>query len=215
MVQINTIAIQLINNEISRFEVRHCQGFYPTQRIARAAKTPSRSLLLRTVPITGTRIGDTTHRASNTLHQLIKMSLPNSQESSQMDLYDQDSYSIPEEELRSIGTAPSSDDDDDNTSMTTARKLHQQHSDHVHGIETPPKNIVTEQSQSEWTTLTSKKHSAEKRKQNIMGTQDHFDPSMSDRDLPNLRGRSMEDVRQGFMENTMNNRSGDTLPSAS
>jgi hypothetical protein len=52
-----------------------------------------------------------------------------------MDLYDQESYSIPEDELRSISTAHSSDDDD-----------------------------------------------------NIMGTQVHFDPSLSDSDLPNLRG---------------------------
>jgi hypothetical protein len=136
VIQINIIAKHLLYNEISLIEVRRRQGFYPTQRTARAAKNPRRPLLLRTVPvISTTRIGDTTHRSSNLPHLLIKMSLPNSQESSQMDLYDQESYSIPEDELRSISTAHSSDDDD-----------------------------------------------------NIMGTQVHFDPSLSDSDLPNLRG---------------------------
>jgi hypothetical protein len=206
--------IQLLNNEISRFEVRHCLGFYPTQRIARAVKTPSTSSLLLKVHITSTRIEDTTHSARTTADQIIKMSLLNSQGSSQMDLYDQDSYSIPEEDLRSIGTGHSSDDDVDNTSMATDSKLHQQHSKQVHDVTTPPNNIVTTTSPLEWTSSTRKKLWERSRKQNMLGTQDHFDPSTSDRDLPHFRGRSMEEVQQGLMESITTDTSNDILPPA-
>lgn len=53
------------------------------------------------------------------------MSFLNSPDSSQMDLYDQDKYSIPDDELRSVdSSAPSSDGEDGNTSMTEETDRH-------------------------------------------------------------------------------------------
>jgi hypothetical protein len=115
VIHIDTIAKHPFNNEKSRFEFHHCQGFQPIQRTARTAKNSRR--LLRTVPTVPTNsicTGDNTQRSWNLLHQLIKMT--NSPEPTEMDLYDQD----------------------------------------------------------------------------------HFNPSLSDRDLPSLRGRSMEEVQQAF-----------------
>ena len=117
-----------------------------------------------------------------------------------MDLYDQDSYSIPEDELRSTSTARSSSNEDDNTSEISDMELEGRPIAYVHGSKTPPTDIVTDSPALEWKTTTSKKPSAGNKKHRIMGLPEHFDPSASDRGLPHLRGRRMEDVQHALQD---------------
>jgi hypothetical protein len=130
------------------------------------------------------------HRSRHNQQQLIKMSPSNSPESSQMDLYDQDSYSIPEDDLRSASTARSTDDEADNTSESADMELERWPIDYVKGSKTPPRNIATESPASEWKELTSTKPSARCRKHKFMEITDHFDPSQSDRDLPHFENEA-------------------------
>jgi hypothetical protein len=117
-----------------------------------------------------------------------------------MDLYDQDSYSIPEDELRPTGTAHSTNDEDDDTSVITDMELEGQPTAYIQGSTGPPTDIVTDSPASEWKTTTSKKPSSGNKKHRIMGLPEHFDPSSSDRDLPHLRGRRMEEVQHALQD---------------
>jgi hypothetical protein len=185
VIHIKTIVKQLFNTEESQSEFHHCQGFLPTQRTVCAATKPSRHTLLRTVPIISTSIGVNTHRSRNNHHQKIQMSTSNSQESDQMDLYDPDSYSIPEDDLRSASTARSTDEDY-NTSESADMELVRWPIVQVQGSKIPQTDIDTESPASEWKELTSSKPSAGRMQHKFMEISDHFDPSQSDRDLPNF-----------------------------
>jgi hypothetical protein len=195
----------------SRSEFRHCQGFQPTKRRDRAASSLSGHTSCCKALIIGTSHyrGAIRQSFNHTLHKLNNMSLPNSQESLQMDLYDQDSYSIPEDELRSIGTEDSSYDDDDNTSMNADGEMQNQSIDYDMDIKKSTKRIISELSPP----MTGKTHSSRtpsaETKSNIPDeTKDHFDPSLSDRDLPHFRGRSMNEVLQALAENEENTPNG-------
>jgi hypothetical protein len=110
------------------------------------------------------------------------MALLNSPDSSQMDLYDQDKYSITDDELRSINSsAHSSDGEDGNTSITKGTDRHKNPMAYNPSDALPPKSVETEQSNtSRWTTLTSRKHQAATKKQKSMETPSPFDPRLSD-----------------------------------
>ena len=87
------------------------------------------------------------------------MSLLNSPNSSQLDLYDNDHYSIPDDELQSVNSSAISFDGTDDTSMATDTDLHQASVTHKQRTGNPTE--ATEGSHtSEWTTHTSRKHQA-------------------------------------------------------
>ncbi len=194
--------MHLANNEISRSEIRHCQVFHPTKRVGRAATslyvpTPSNNAPGSTPSITDPQ------SPSTFFNKNITMSFLNSPDSSQMDLYDQDKYSIPDDELRSVDSSTqSSDGEDGNTSMTEETDRHKKPMAYNPNDALPPKSVETERSNpSGWTTLTSRKHQAATKKHKPMETPSPFDPRLSDRELPHLGGRTMGEIQDALAQN--------------
>jgi hypothetical protein len=127
-------------------------------------------------------------------------SLPNSPASSKLDLYDDDHYSIPDDELRSVNSSSIASDGNDDASMTndialvpTSVKSHQRTGD-------PVESTTERKYTSDWKTITSRKNQAAAKKLKTAETTFHLDPSLSDRDLPHFRGQRIEDVQEALRQ---------------
>ncbi len=165
-------------------------------------------------PTSGTGLRTKQQNLNTFPNRNIKMSLLNSPASSQLDLYDQDNYSIPDDELRSVNSSTISIEGTDDNSLAHQADLHQESIAHNSCASNPTMNSETDRSNTlEWTTLTSRKHQAAAKKHKIAEPRLHFDPSLSDRDLPHFRGRKMEDVQDALKQGMKDDMSDDTSSS--
>jgi hypothetical protein len=142
------------------------------------------------------------------------MSLNNSPDSSQMDLYDQDHYSIPDDELRSVNSSVHSTDSEDGDHSMSVDDNHRNMSNASKtSTNAPPRSAGTAQSETpEWKTIKPRKHQVAK-KYKTVELPLHFNPRESDRDLPHIGGRPMEEVKEALGQVATDDRSDGTSSS--
>jgi hypothetical protein len=149
------------------------------------------------------------------------MNLPNTQSSTQsLDLYDQDHYSIPDDDLRSDLSANSfvdDDDDDDDAESTLAMDINPfQDPDGRKpiAVDTLRRSEPVQPGPLEWTTLTSRRQQAAAKKAKVTETASHpFDPHLAGRDIPNLHGHRMEVVQETLAQIREHEPAHNSLPS--
>jgi hypothetical protein len=127
--------------------------------------------------------------------------IPNSPASSKLDLYDDDHYSIPDDELRSVNSSSIASDGTEDASMTNEIAFDPTSVNSYQRTGGPVESTTERKYTSDWKTITSRKNQAAAKKLKTVETTFHLDPSLSDRDLPHFRGQRMEDVQEALRQN--------------